>query len=429
MLRFGATDTEVLACSTSGLKLAVFDLVHSKAVEISNPKFYQSPAASKGISIHPRTRHLAVLTRSGGKDMLSIHDPLTRQVTASWNADTVDAQGILWTNDGRWLLIWESPAQGHKLLIHSPDGQHFRSITAENLSRNEDLTLAPGIRICQASPHSSLCAIADHSNEVVILCANTWKRTITLSHPAAIEPRDTLQVSKIASKPLYFQALTTSVQKIWQEQLGNSIDGQQTCTFLRAAHGISPPTTADIDSKNPSSDQLKTGCSSIAFDASSTLLATKLDNTPCTLWIWDISAGELRAVLIFHSPVSFSWHPTSRELLLISCQDETRLGIFYTWDPLSEGPCPISADDYLIKKSSMVPMRSQASWINLAGEAPLLFLSNAKNGRLISFMDEDQETNLWKSGHDTEDTYLEVSTLQGDDGRTMVDNTFLFKDA
>ena len=78
------------------------------------------------MSFRPSTHHLAVLTQSAGKDMVSIHSPKMREVQRAWFPDTVDVQGLLWSPDGKWLALWESAAQGHKVLIYTPDGHLFK---------------------------------------------------------------------------------------------------------------------------------------------------------------------------------------------------------------------------------------------------------------------------------------------------------------
>lgn len=193
-LQFGAQDTEVLIWSASGLKLVVLDVCSSGVVEISSPKFHQATSASRGVSLRPGTGHLALLARSGGKDVVSLHRPADRQVLRSWCPETLDAQGLEWTPDGRWLLLWESAAQGHRLLLYTSDGQHFRTITASNLLKGPDADLELGIKTCQLSPNAELCAIGDYSRDVAILHTQSWRAHLRLPHPATITPKDTLQV-------------------------------------------------------------------------------------------------------------------------------------------------------------------------------------------------------------------------------------------
>ena len=194
LVRFGARDSEVLVCSWSGIKPSVFDLTTSTAVEIANPKFHQPSSVARSYAIRRETGHLALLTRVVGKDFVSIHHPTTRKVQKSWHPETTDAQCLAWTPNGQWLMLWEAASFGHGLVLYTADGEHFRTITASNLSADEDASLHPGIKVCQPSPNSELCVVGDHGRDVAVLRTESWRRAMTLTHPVTIEPRDTLQV-------------------------------------------------------------------------------------------------------------------------------------------------------------------------------------------------------------------------------------------
>ena len=148
---------------------------------------------------------------------------------------------------------------------------------------------------------------------------------------------------------------------------------------MRATQTLSPESKTSTAAKSAS--DLRTGCTSIAFDTSSNLLATRLEESPFTLWIWDIASAELRAVLMFHSSISFKWHPQIRELLLITCQDEEFRGSSYIWDPLSNGPRHLSLAQQL--PGGKVEGKTQSSWVNWEQDVPILFLSDANRYLLI----------------------------------------------
>jgi dipeptidyl aminopeptidase/acylaminoacyl peptidase len=103
-VQFGHGDGEVIVFSTHGLKVLVFELSTAKAVEVASPKWYHPASAPRAYSVRPLTGHLALFTRVGGKDMLSIHDPSSRQLQRSWHPETNDVQGVAWSPDGQWLL-------------------------------------------------------------------------------------------------------------------------------------------------------------------------------------------------------------------------------------------------------------------------------------------------------------------------------------
>ncbi len=164
-------------------------------------------------------------------------------------------------------------------------------------------------------------------------------------------------------------------------------------TFIKATQAISPPSRTTKDNSDP-----KTGVSSMVFDASSGLIATRLDDAPSTVWIWDLQASELRAALQFHSEVqSVKWHPNTRETLLIRCDGDLYNGIVFVWDPLSEGPRTIDFTSHLPDRK--VVGRSQALWLCLDdSETPSLFFSDGQNYILASVAESDQEVPYWQDG-------------------------------
>jgi WD40 repeat protein len=178
------------------LKLSIFNLSSSKSVDIKSPKFYNPGVAGRGISYRPGTSNLVLLTRSGGKDVISIHARETFEVKRSWYPETVDAQGLSWSPDGRWLAIWESAAHGHKVLIYTADGHLYKTWNGPaRVSEDEtDLTLGPGVKLFEWNSNGSCVAISDCSRRIHILSAPSFMEATILLHITAPMPTDTLHV-------------------------------------------------------------------------------------------------------------------------------------------------------------------------------------------------------------------------------------------
>lgn len=214
---FGATDREICVCSAHGIKLSLFNLASAKAVEISNPKFYAASTAAHGISYRPLTHHLALLTRSAGKDFVSIHTAESREVQRSWSPDVVDAQGLSWTPDGKWLVIWESAAQGHRVLFFTPDGHKYRDWCGTALRPGETHDRwGAGVKLVTFSSDSQYVAIGDYGQSVFVLPTANLSHELRLCHPVTLEPKDTLQVCPIC--PLF-----TVSNKLTISRYGKSI--------------------------------------------------------------------------------------------------------------------------------------------------------------------------------------------------------------
>ena len=144
---FGADHNEICIFSDFGLKLSICNLTTSKSIEISSPKFYNAGNALKGLSYRPGAGNLALLTRTGGKDIISIHSRDTLDVKRSWWPDTTDAQGLQWSADGRFLTVWESASQGHRLLVYTADGHLFKAWNGPITTSEDEVDLALGAGI------------------------------------------------------------------------------------------------------------------------------------------------------------------------------------------------------------------------------------------------------------------------------------------
>ncbi|OHE95604.1 WD40 domain-containing protein [Colletotrichum orchidophilum] len=415
-VQFGASDSEIFMCSSYGLKFSVFDLASSRTVEISNPKFHQASVASRGFALRPGSAHLAILTRVAGKDVVSIHHPKTRQVLRSWQPDTIDAQGLAWTPDGRWLLVWESAAQGHKILFYTSDGHLFKTWSGPSPWAVEEkhYELGAGVKHCQVSPDGARIAVCDHTRSVCVLETKAAAESMRLEHPATIAPRDTVQ--------------------IWQEEIVTTISGSQHF-FSRATQSVSAPAR----SSNGSVDTKPARTLSV-FDASSSLLATTLEEWPSTVWVWDLESSELRAVLIFHSHVSaISWHPKQREVLMVTCEGDKYAGLVFVWDPLSHGPRTVHFGDQL--PDSKVLGKPQASWLDWPGDSAVLLLGDNKHHLMASLAEAEDSGAPWQDAQRNDltmttgkdETQLDGPALDEFDedlsGLDMseVDDTFSFK--
>ncbi|KAI1417564.1 hypothetical protein F5Y13DRAFT_184903 [Hypoxylon sp. FL1857] len=372
VIDFGATDHEVCVWSPFGIKLTIVNFASSKVVEISNPKFYHAASATRGCSFRARTRHLALLTRSSGKDMISIHSPKTRETERSWCPDTIDAQGLAWTPDGKWLVVWESSAQAPRVILYTSDGHVFRDWKGPlpHAPNDMDLQHGAGVRLVALSPDSRLTAIANGSTCIRILNTPSMVEKMRLRHPQAIQPKDTLQ--------------------IWQEQTALPNAGAFLLpAFVKATQAVTPQWSTSNSLQEPIS-----GCNFAKFDCSSTLLATRLEDAPGTIWIWDIPTSDLRAVLMYHANVTkLEWHPMQPELLLIRCDGESYSSVVFTWDPLSNGPRSINTAHQFRENPNG---RTHATWLRIAAESAAMFLTDNTTCMVASLADSDAETLAWQ---------------------------------
>lgn len=189
-------------------------------------------------------------------------------------------------------------------------------------------------------------------------------------------------------------------------------------TFIKADQALLPPTRASTDNADT-----RVGTKSISFDSSSSLVATMMNDSLGTLWIWDTHASELRAVLLFHADIqTVSWHPSCRETLMIRCDGELYSNIVFVWDPLSKGPRTLDFTPQLLQQKASG--KSQACWLHMKDtEHPSLFFSDSHSYVLAVIAESVRESVYWEDGWDSEKRQREESPLELVPADITVDNS------
>ena len=159
-VEFGSTKDEVLVFSDFGVKLTLWSLITSRGVEIRDPKF-----PSGGHSLRPKSGHLVVLTRVGTRDAVLLLSADSRELLSSWELPIVDAQGIKWSPDGRWIIAWDAASYGSALYVYTTHGHLFRTYYGRQDSEALDL----GIKCVEWDPQARWLAIGSCDGIVTIL--------------------------------------------------------------------------------------------------------------------------------------------------------------------------------------------------------------------------------------------------------------------
>lgn len=300
--------------------------------------------------------------------MISLHARETYEVLRSWNPDTIDAQGLSWSPDGKWLAVIESASQGHKIFFYTADGHLFKTWTARPTGdEDKDLDCGAGVKIVEWSLDGRL-AVGDFSRKITLLGQN-FSEAMKLEHPTTIKPVDGLQ--------------------IWQEQVKPS-PARLERSYNLQTQITCPPTSTP----SPTSNDIKSGSAVLAIDASGTLIASRCESLPTTIFIWDIASKILKTVLIQHSPIAkITWHPTISELLTIRCEGDDSKGLAYLWEPSWEIPKIVDFGTQL--PEGKIIGKSMIRWLNPT--APALFFSDSQDCILASISESGEDVELpWK---------------------------------
>ncbi|KAI9846635.1 MAG: hypothetical protein M1838_001212 [Thelocarpon superellum] len=349
---FGGTSNEVLVFAECGVKVTVWLLDAGRSIEIRDPK---SVSAGHGYGYRPRTGHFALLTRPAAGDMVTIHAPGAYEVLHSFTVATVDAQGLKWSPCGRWIALWDSASSGYRVLIYTADGHLYRTFMGAQLDGSGGL----GVKSVEWSRRGDYLAIGDHEKQVTLLNSSTFSPVMYLNHTNLIDQPQT---------------------SVWQEIISST--GQR--SYARATQAMSPPSVNGATSDGGP----KIGISAMAFnnpDGLSTLMATRVESIPTTVWIWSVSAQSILAVLIHHSPVkSMQWHPSLPHLLLLHClNDEAAV---YLWSSTWRDPhvVAIPLQDQRGRQEAKWTRNDPSAWYE---QRPKLLFRNA-NQLVVGYVDD-----------------------------------------
>lgn len=175
---FGRTMDEVIVISDFGSKLTVWSLLSGRSVEVRDSKY----PSSKGYAFRPskdgNSDVLALLSRPGPQDILTIHAPRTHEVIKTISLTTHDAQGLKWSRDGKWLAVWDSPSVGYKIHIYTADGHLYRVYGGE---AGEEHQLGLGVKSLEWSPRGDYLAAGGHDRRVTMLSTRTVRFHFVLS--------------------------------------------------------------------------------------------------------------------------------------------------------------------------------------------------------------------------------------------------------
>ncbi|KAJ5351636.1 hypothetical protein N7452_000610 [Penicillium brevicompactum] len=282
---FGSDENEILVFHSWTTKLSIHSLDTGRSSVIKTPKF----SHSLGFGYRPQTRHLAILLKPETSDILTVHEPKSYQLVNKTVLSTVDAQGLKWSPDGKWIAVWDIASTGTKVLVFTADGQLFRTYTG---STGVDDAFDLGVKQIEWSPVSGpgICetlAVGKINGNVDLLRTRTFSSTTTLSHVFQSDQHDC---------------------KIWRERsITAAGDAEYAETSFSSALNMSPETAGP-----------PRGVLTIAFSPDGGLLATVDTSRQNVVWIWSLeSPPRLASALVHEQPVrQIAWHASTPQLLI-----------------------------------------------------------------------------------------------------------------
>ncbi|KAJ5786857.1 uncharacterized protein N7503_012069 [Penicillium pulvis] len=303
-VEFGGDENEVLVFHAWNNKMAIHSIETGQISVVKTPKFPHP----LGFGYRPITRkHLAIILKPDASDTLTIHELPSYELLNRTVLPTIDAQGLKWSPDGKWIAVWDTPSSGTKVLILTADGQMFRTY---NGPAGVDDAFDLGVKQIEwsaaAGPSgvSETLAVGKINGNIDLLRTRTFSSSTTLSH---VFPMD------------------QNSPTIWRERSTSAMgDAEYAETTSSSAFNMSP------ESPGP-----PRGVAIMTFSPDGTLLATVDTMRSNVVWIWALDiTPRLASVLVHeHAVRQVLWHPSTPQLLINSITNN--LPVVRWWSPQS----------------------------------------------------------------------------------------------
>jgi len=336
---WGPDSRQVVTFADLNVHLTFWSLSDQSTLVVPRPK---DPAAalawtSSVSSTSEGADLVAVATRTGSKDRLEVlHASNGWTSQASWAPGTLDLAALAWSPDGGALVVQDTCLR-YLVLVYSPRGDLLSKLSCyENALGVRSLSFAPCCPDVGTSSSGLLLAIASYDQSVRLVNGLTWQvcAEYAHTHPKLIPP---------------------NIQCRELELFTQANDG----SFLAAstADDFPLPTVAVDDTKL----QPKIGVGMASWSHDGRFLATRNDNTPQAIWVWDVESTGLRAVLVVKQAVrAMAWAP--QEHLLTAVAGDANVTF---WSP-SEGArsCSVAGFAHL----SGVELAAEGRELAVAGQ-------------------------------------------------------------
>ncbi|KAJ5712052.1 hypothetical protein N7488_006208 [Penicillium malachiteum] len=347
-IEFGGDENEVLVFHAWNTKLAIHSIEDGRSSVIKTPK----SAHPLGFGFRPQTRELAILLKPETSDILTIHQPTSYELLNRTVLPTIDAQGLKWSPDGKWIAVWDVASSGTKVLIFTADGQLFRTYDGPG---GVDDAFDLGVKHIEWGPAagpngvSEFLAVGKVNGNIDLLRSRTFSSSTTLSHAF---PSDQIAPT------------------VWRERSTSPLgDAEYAETTSSSALNMSPELPGP-----------PRGVAVMAFSPDGTILATVDTMRSNVVWIWALDGSpRLATIMVHEQPVrQLLWHPSTPQLLINAITNA--LPTVRWWSPqthpvISRVPTQKNESGKYELKWLSVPNEDSAFWFGSSEEYVIGYLS------------------------------------------------------
>ena len=256
----------------------------------------------KGIGFTENKKFAAVAERKEGRDVVGIYYAGNDwKMVNSLDVDTADLQDIKWSNGDSTILIWDTPLES-RIFIYSV-------ATGDLLYKFEPEIIGLGIKTLTVSPNKYLIAAGMFDGSIILYNNLTNQEIASLQHLSKID------LNQASAKTIYVyqeeanrdnkrSSIGLSYQYVcYQSALETNEQKKQEVIKIPSL------SKKDIEAFKSSKTEVvglagpPTGVQKIEWSYTSHYMASRCDNMPTTVWIWDMTTLELASVLIHTQPV------------------------------------------------------------------------------------------------------------------------------
>ena len=280
---FSPDSLHVLSISDYNIRLSIRSLVDKSLLYINMPKF-----ARKGLSFSTKGNFMALAERNNAKDIIGVYFVNKWSCIKKFESSTEDLQDLKWSYDNSAILVQDSPTTC-RLLIYSPLG--------DLISKIELYQFKLGIKNMDISPNGHY------------ICLGLYDQTLRIYNNISYTCVTVLEHEKTL-----LDDITVNYYK--EEMINN--EGETKYIQLKPPINLKKENLY-IARNNYSTDKSpKIGVSKMAFSFDNIFLATKNDNMPNLVFIWDLNQMNLQTVLIHLNEVIYFQWAKNQNILFIS---------------------------------------------------------------------------------------------------------------
>lgn len=293
--RWAPDSRRILTVSNFNVRMTIWSLIDRSTSYISMPKY-----ADKGLSFTSNGAFMALTERRETKDHIGIYYTGDWSLVAHFPVDSYDLQDIIWSKDNTAIVVYDSILEC-KFFIYSPTGNL--------ITFHQPYTLNLGIKSLKFSPNGHYLSVGFYDQTVRLYNHITWKIIIDLVHPSTIDLNSGKNLNIFREEEV--------------EEISYSGDSKKTTKYVE----VKAPVKFNCVKPNLEKPYPMIGVSEMSWSFDSNFLATKNDNMPNTLFVWQISSLSLHTVILQRENIkNFSWSPTDHILLI--CTENSKLYSF-----------------------------------------------------------------------------------------------------